>query len=103
MENQRSTIVTPKDIVLKHFTKVHNEVLSIIEDTCITRFLIVRFHCKIQSSKSCKHNNYLFCNVVVKVQLDEKMRCKIITITAYIIHHPIPVLTLHDIVRMCIK
>ena len=40
------TLVNPKDIVQKHFTKVHNEVLGIIEDKCIRRSLIVRFHCK---------------------------------------------------------
>ena len=62
--NQRSiTIVNPKDIVPKHFTKVHNEVLDIIKDTCITRSLIVRFHCKIQSSKSCK----VIANTVITI------------------------------------
>ena len=79
------TLVNPKDIVPKHFTKVHNEVLGITKDTCIRRSIIVRFHCKIQSPKSCKHNNHLLCNIVVKVHLGEEMRGK----AAYImiIHH----------------
>ena len=81
------TIVNPKDIVPKHFTKVHNEILDIMKDTCITQSLIVRFHCKTQSPKSCKHSNHLLCDVVVKVLLGEEMQGKIITITACIIHH----------------